>query len=305
MELGMILLSARTVWLSVQRDDGKCGSLKWTRNHVVLHHHPAMILEMGLRKTQKILLEGFLVLLLGLVLPDLRRMFSEPDLLQIVWPFHCERNIDFFSPPLGVNTSFALSLLARISDASIFPIPQCLRPKCLLSRFLSRIIHNQGIFLVRLSCRTDAAATGLWQKYQSELLVCKCVTNVLRRRVSVCVLLAACSRLWWFWATHGLPLRASVYRGYWPGPTDVPWCPGWHQGKAPTLCGWCGLEVMFSWTGSKRCVVVNILSTVGPENTWHACSTGSAVLKLSVVTIRTIQDSRFMFPCERLRSQCL
>ena len=31
---------------------------------------------------------------------------------------------------------------------------------------------------------------------------------------------------------------------------------------------WCSLEVMWSWTWSERCVVVNILSTVGTENTY-------------------------------------
>ena len=30
--------------------------------------------------------------------------------------------------------------------------------------------------------------------------------------------------------------------------------------------GWCSREVMWSWTWSERCVVVNILSTVGTEN---------------------------------------
>ena len=37
---------ARTVWLSVQRDDGKCSSLQRTRNHFLHHHHPAMSVEM-------------------------------------------------------------------------------------------------------------------------------------------------------------------------------------------------------------------------------------------------------------------
>ena len=43
--LGLILLSARTVWLSVQRDDSICSSLKWTRNRFLLHHHTRMSLE--------------------------------------------------------------------------------------------------------------------------------------------------------------------------------------------------------------------------------------------------------------------
>ena len=38
-----------------------------------------------------------------------------------------------------------------------------------------------------------------------------------------------------------------------------------HQSNAPSLCS---REVMWSWTWSERCVVVNILSTVGTENTY-------------------------------------
>ena len=72
---------------------------------VLLHHHPAMSLEVVVKKIRQILLEDFLILLLGLGDPGLRWMFSEPDL-----------------------------------------------------------IRNRGLFLVRLSCRTDAVATGLWQK---------------------------------------------------------------------------------------------------------------------------------------------
>ena len=72
--------------------------------------------------------------------------------------------------------------------------------------------------------------------------------------------------------------------------------------SANPFCGWCCLEVMWSWTWSERCVVVNILSDVGTENT-HPCSTGNAVHKLSVNTTRNFHDSRSKFPCERLRSQ--
>ena len=50
----------------------------------------------------------------------------------------------------------------------------------------------------------------------------------------------------------------------------MPCCPGWHQGKTPTLCGWCSCEVIWSWTWSERCVVVNIPSNVGTENTYSA-----------------------------------
>ena len=79
----MILLLARIVWLSVQRDDGKSSSLKWTKNHFLLHHPPAMSLEKVLN-TRLMLLEDFLVPLLGLGGPGFWWMFSGPDLLQIV-----------------------------------------------------------------------------------------------------------------------------------------------------------------------------------------------------------------------------
>ena len=35
-----------------QRDDNKCSSLKWTKNHFLLHRHPAMSLDMVLKKTR-------------------------------------------------------------------------------------------------------------------------------------------------------------------------------------------------------------------------------------------------------------
>ena len=48
-----------------------------------------------------------------------------------------------------------------------------------------------------------------------------------------------------------------------------------HQGKAPTSCGWCSREVMWSWTWSERCVVVNFLTTVGTENTYTPARLGA------------------------------
>ena len=52
-----------------------------------------MSLEVGLKKIRLILLEDFLVLLLGLGDPGLRWMFSEPDLFQRVLPFHLRLGI--------------------------------------------------------------------------------------------------------------------------------------------------------------------------------------------------------------------
>ena len=118
MGLGRTLLSARTVWLSVQRDDGKCIFLKLTRNDFLLHRHPAMSLVVEARL---ILLEDVHVLLLAQGCPRLRWMFSEPDLLQIVYFSICDleflKKVHHFG---SVNTSFAMSLFAWTSDASIF-----------------------------------------------------------------------------------------------------------------------------------------------------------------------------------------
>ena len=88
--IGMTLPSARKVWLSVQCDDGKCSSLKWTRNHFLLHHHPAVSLVV---ETRLILLEDLPALLLVQGCPVSWWMFSEPDLLQTVSLFHV--SVDF------------------------------------------------------------------------------------------------------------------------------------------------------------------------------------------------------------------
>ena len=63
----------------VQRDDGKCSSLEWTRNHFLLHHHPAMSRVV---ETRFILPEDFLVLLLSHGCPRSKWMVSDADLLQ-------------------------------------------------------------------------------------------------------------------------------------------------------------------------------------------------------------------------------
>ena len=67
------------------------------------------------------------------------------------------------SPFFGVLTSFALSLRAWISEASKFS-SSCLRPKCLLSKFLQHTMHTQGIFHVKLSYHIDGALAGLSPK---------------------------------------------------------------------------------------------------------------------------------------------
>ena len=71
---------------------------------------------MVVKKTRLVLREYVLVLLLGLGCPGLRWMFSDPVLIQTVPSAIGNLN---FSPLIDVNTSFALSLLPWISDASI------------------------------------------------------------------------------------------------------------------------------------------------------------------------------------------
>ena len=110
-------------------------------------------------------------------------------------------------------------------------------------------------------------------------------------------------RLWCFWAAHSLPLRASVFRVL-TGTHRCALMPrvASRQSANPFVAG-----VVLKSCGhgrGERCVVVNILSDVGTETTRNPCSTGSAARKFSVVTTRTIHDSRSKFPCERLCSQC-
>ena len=61
----------------------------------------------------------------------------------------------------GVNTSFALSLLAWSSDASTFSNLFNVRD----DRFSPRIMHSRKMYLVRLLSRTDVVATGLSKKF--------------------------------------------------------------------------------------------------------------------------------------------
>ena len=94
-------------------------------------------------------------------------MFSEPDIPPESLTVPSAIRMMNFSPFIGVNTSFALSLLAWISDASA-PILQCLRLE--MSPFqsltacnaLPRNIPGKGF-------RIDAVVTGLWQK-ESDIL---------------------------------------------------------------------------------------------------------------------------------------
>ena len=118
-----------------------------------------MSLEVGLKKIRLVVLEDYLALVLGLGDPGSRWMFSEPDLLQRVWPFHLRLGIWTFhhslASTLPLHWVFEHGFQMRLS----FPIPQCLRPWCLLSRFPQRATHVLKIYLARLLGRSDAVAT--------------------------------------------------------------------------------------------------------------------------------------------------
>ena len=78
---------------------------------------------------------------------------------------------------------------------------------------------------VRVPCRD-----GRWSVLDAWRWRRQAHINILEMQDSRVVALSAVSckclslvvELWYCWAAHGLPLRASGYRGYSPGPTDVP-----------------------------------------------------------------------------------
>ena len=82
-------------------------------------HHTTMNLNVGLKKTRLILFDDFFVLLLVPDGPGLRWMFSDAVLLQTVLTVPSAIGKMKFSPFIAVSTSFALSLRAWSSDASI------------------------------------------------------------------------------------------------------------------------------------------------------------------------------------------
>ena len=55
------------------------------------------------------------------------------------------------------------------------------------------------------------------------------------------------------------------------------------KAKRQPFCGWCCLEVMWSWTWSEKCVVVNTLSDVGTDNTYRCSGTLWSHAKLRMV----------------------
>ena len=105
--------------------------------------------------------------------------------------------------------------------------------------------------------------------------------------------------LWCCWATPtAFPCghRCTVGTDW-----DPPMCPdaqGGIRAKRQTFRGWNCLEVMCLGRGRRHVLPRTFCQMLELRILTH-CSTGSAAHKLSV------QDSRFTFPCERLRSQSL
>ena len=113
-----------------------------------------MVLEKRVRLT---LLEDYLVLLLCLGCPELRWMFSDPDLLQRMWIFNFS-----WALTLPLHWAFWRGFQSRPSAL----ILQCLRLVCLLSRFSPRVTRIQGIFLARLLDQIDVISIGLFAEVE-------------------------------------------------------------------------------------------------------------------------------------------
>ena len=159
----MILLSARKVWLWVQRDGGTWGFLKWTRHHFVLHRHLEVSLEVVKVETLLILQESQRDHLLEVVDAVPRWMFSSPDLLQGFWFVHLrlENLILLFLWEISPLSHWVFS--SRFPMRPSFPPPQGLRPVCHPSKFTPRTKRIRGTIQVRLSFQIDGFGTDLSQ----------------------------------------------------------------------------------------------------------------------------------------------
>ena len=79
---------------------------------------------------------------------------------------------------------------------------------------------------------------------------------------------------------------------------DPPMCldaQGGIKAKRQPFCGWCCPEVMWSWMWSERCVVANILSGVGTENTYTPARLEALFTSSQSSPIRTIQRFEVQF----------
>ena len=113
----MCLLSARTVWLWVQREDDDWNLPSRSRNHFGLPHRRVLSdLEEGLEKRVRLIFQekNFCSGRLLMKVDGFSRR-SPPRVLTVPSATGSIK----LSPFIGVNASFALSLLAWSSDASI------------------------------------------------------------------------------------------------------------------------------------------------------------------------------------------
>ena len=86
-------------------------------------------------------------------------MFSDVDLLQRLWLFHLRLGILKLSPFVGVNTSFALSLRAWSSEASISS--KSAMSDVSFPNSPLHTIHYRAMYLARLLDQTDVVSICL------------------------------------------------------------------------------------------------------------------------------------------------
>ena len=154
----MILLSASKVGLWVQRDGGIWSFLTWTRNHLLLHRHPEVSLEV-VEETLLILQESQYYSLLELVDAVSRWMFSVPDLLQGIWFVHLRLEKWSFHFLWEILLLLHWVFLSRFLMRPSSPTPQGLRPVRHLSKFSPRTERVRGTIQVRLSFQIDGFLT--------------------------------------------------------------------------------------------------------------------------------------------------
>ena len=133
-----------------------------------------------------------------------------------------------------------------------------------------------------------------------------------KRAAVSCKGLSLVVELWCCWATTAFPCghrcTVGIHR-------DPPVCLDAQGGfaKRQPFCGWCCVAVMCLGRDRRdvlSCTFCQMLELrkLTPLLEWKRCSQALSRHQSSVVpirTIRTIQDSKSKFPCERLRSQSI
>ena len=154
-------LKSKFVWvvLDTSMYGGIWSFLTWTKNHLSLHRHPEVSLEV-VEETLLILQENRRDFLLELVDAVPRWTFSGLDLLQRVWFVHLrlEKSILFFLWEISPLSHWVFQ--SRFPMRPSFPTPQGLQPVRHPSKFHPRTNHIQGTNQVRLSFQIDGFLTG-------------------------------------------------------------------------------------------------------------------------------------------------